>query len=1076
MKKRIFMLFLGIFFLAVQVVAQQKVITGKVTDEDAIPLPGVSVKVKGIITGTTTGTDGNYSIRVNQGQVLVFSFIGTTSQEHTVGDGKSINVTLSASTNALSEVVVVGYGTQRKSNLTGSVATIDVAKVVGTRPVTDLGRTLQGATPGLTITTASGDLGQNPKIRLRGLSGSLNGGGAKPLILLDNVEIQDLQLVNPEDVESISVLKDAASASIYGTRAAWGVILITSKSGKRGATNKISYTNNFSWTTPTTTPEIAPAAEGAEMALAAARRRSPGLKDFSIVGMSFDDLAVQKMREWQQQYGGQDLGPEMVLGRDFEIRGGQTFYYRPWDAGDMYMKDWSPQQKHDVNISGGSDKTSYNLGLGYLGQDGILKVKPDKFNRYNVSLGVNSSITDWFDARGKVILSNTITTKPFSFSADTYGPWYYLFRWQKTFPYGTYNGYPFRNTITESQQSTMDETKTNLSRIQIGSTFKIIPGLTVDADYTYSATNSHFHSVGGGTAGINQWASGALDYSPNFQGASYDQVMYRSDWNAINTGKLFATYSKTIKDHAFKLITGGDIESFQETGQYSQRLGLFDPSKGEIALASGNQTVNGYNTHFSTLGYFGRINYSYKNKYLFELNGRFDGSSRFPVNEQWGFFPSMSAGYVVTEEHFMDFAKPVLSFLKFRGSFGSIGNQDVGSGRFLSILESANSGWVVNGKNQLTVGTPGAISPSLTWETVSTLDFGIDARLLKDQLGITFDWYKRTTSDMITAGVTLPNSFGTGSPVRNFGELQTTGWELALDWNKKLNNGLNFNITGVLSDFNEEITKFSNTVQGIYSNREGRVLREIWGYETDRFFTTDDFTGQDAQGNWIPKAGIPNQTDLRGTISWFNYGPGDIKYKDLNGDGKVSFGSNTVDDHGDLKVIGNSTPRYQYGIRLGADFKGFDFSAFAQGVGKRDLWASGPIFIPGYRFNEAWYANHLDYWTPENPGAFYPRPTDQVQSNDNLNFRVQSKYLLNMAYLRMKNITVGYALPKKLTDKVKMDRVRVYFSGENLFEFDKLDLPVDPEVDYTDVQTDQITFGRVYPYHRTFSFGLQVKL
>lgn len=1051
-------------------------IRGKVTDKDGLSLSGVSIRLKGTSIGAVTDTNGQYMISVPATDgILVFSYIGFGSQEISINGLSSINVILIEDHQTINEVVVVGYGTQRKANLTGAVATIDMEKVVGTRPIADLGRALQGATPGLTITSASGNPGLNPKIRLRGLSGSLNGGGAQPLILLDNVEIQDLQLVNPDDVESISVLKDAASASIYGSRAAWGVILIASKSGKKGAPNKISYTNNLSWATPTRTPEIAPAAEGAEMALAAARRRTPGLQSYSVIGMSFDDIGVQKMREWEDKYGGQNLGSEMVLGRDFEIRGGQTFYYRPWNPIELYAKDWAPQQKHDVNISGGSEKTAYHLGLGYLGQSGILKVNPDKFDRYNLSLGVNSSIRDWLDVRGKVMVFNTTTTQPYIWNADASSDgWYYLSRWQKTYPYGTYNGYRFRSSISEAEQSNLDETKTNLSRIQLGSTFKIVSGLTLEADYTYSATNSHFHSVGGGTSGINFWVY-SLDNSPNFQSASHNRVRYESDWNEINTGKLFATYLKAIKGHNFKLITGGDIEFFQNTGQTSQRLGLLDFSKGEISLAIGDQNVAGYRNQFSTLGYFGRINYSYKNKYLLELNGRFDGSSRFPVNEQWGFFPSMSVGYVVTEEPFMEFATPVFSFLKFRGSYGSVGNQDVGNSRFLSIVASTNSNWWVNGKNMVTVSTPGALSPSLTWETVSTLDFGLDATLFKDQFGVTFDWYKRTTSDMITSGVTLPTTFGTEAPVRNYGELRTKGWEFSLNWNKRLNNGLNFNVMGVLSDFKEEITKFANTTLGINSNREGRVLGEIWGYETDRLFTQDDFTGQDAQGNWIPKSGIPDQTLLKGNAAWFSYGPGDVKYKDLNGDGKVTYGSNTVDDPGDMKVIGNSTPRYQYGLRLGFDFKGFDFSAFVQGVGKRELWPSGPQFIPGFRYEEGWHANQIDYWTPENPDAFFPRPTQMDQSNNNLNFRIQTRYLLDMSYLRMKNIGFGYALPERLTDRVKMDRVRIYFSGENLFEFDKLNLAIDPETDYTDVQNAR-SFGSIYPHRRTFSFGIQVTL
>jgi TonB-linked SusC/RagA family outer membrane protein len=486
--------------------------------------------------------------------------------------------------------------------------------------------------------------------------------------------------------------------------------------------------------------------------------------------------------------------------------------------------------------------------------------------------------------------------------------------------------------------------------------------------------------------------------------------------------------------------------------------------------------------HWSTQGYFGRLNYSFKNKFLFEVNGRYDGSSKFPVGDKWAFFPSASAGYVLTQESFMDFSRNVLSFLKLRASWGSIGNQDVGNYRFLRIMSASNSGWLVGNVNQVTASTPGLVSPSLTWETVTTLDFGADARFFDNRFGVTFDWYKRTTSDMITGGVTVPSSLGTSAPVRNFGDLETKGWELTLDYNHRINKDLRFNITGVLSDFTERLTKYAANQTGlISSNYEGRTLGEIWGYETDRYFTAEDFQ-RDASGNFILQngkyvmtPGTPTQT--RWETGAFFYGPGDIKYKDLNGDGKIDIGANTVSDPGDQKIIGNTTPRYQYGIRLGLDWKGLDLNMYLQGVGSRQMWANGPVVIPGYRIGEGWYEHQLDYWTPSNTNAYYPRPTNQLQSNATRNFLPQTKYLLNMAYTRLKNINLGYTLPSKLSNRVKLQTVRVYVSGENLVTWSKLQVPIDPEVNYTSAGlNDPNTFGRVYPYRKQFSFGLQVTL
>ena len=1083
MKKSVRCLLWGICFLLFhyQAFAQNKTVTGTVTSaEDNFKLPGVSISVKGQSRGTTTDATGNYSISAQPTDVLVFSFVGMKAEERLVGDASTINVVLQADAKALSEVVVVGYGTQAKANLTGAVSTVDT-KVLESRPITDVARGLQGTTPGLTITTSSGAIGQNPDIRLRGMTGSLMVPGAKPLILVDNVEIPSLQMINPEDIESISVLKDAASSSIYGARGAWGVILITTKTGKRNTRPKVTYSNNFSYSTPTTTPEIAPAAEGAEMAFQALRRKNPSTNVFGVVGMYIDEASIAKMREWEQQYGGQDLGNEMVLGRDFDIRDGRLFFYRSWNPGEMYMNKWTPQQKHDISVSGGSEKTNYYVGLGYLAQEGVLKVNPDEFNRYNVNLGVNTSITDWFDARAKVLYTKSEFTRPFYFSSETYDPWYYLYRWPAVYPYGTYEGHPFRSAITEVQQAKMNDEQSAMSRINIGGTFKPLKGLTIDGDFTYTGSNSLEHQTGGTLSAYNFWATGAaLKYEP-YSSVAYNRVQYNSDYSNRIVGKTFATYTKDIERHKFKVIAGADAEQYEYWYQMSQKRNLMNPDQGEIDLATGDQFVDGARDKWANMGTFGRINYAFDDKYLLELNGRYDGSSRLSPTKKWAFFPSMSVGYVISKEPFMEFAEPVMTFLKFRGSYGSIGNPNSRLGDIYRLMSPTNSGWLINGVNVVTASTPNAFPYDLTWESINTLDVGFDSRFLKDKIEVNFDWYRRTTNDMHSLGLVMPSSFGTTAAIRNSGKLQTTGWELAVNFNHVFDNGFNFNVTGTLSDFEERIVDYADNT-GVNQNRPGRVLGEIWGFETDRFFTKDDFV-QDANGNlvtgpngrYVLKEGIPTQSYFES--GWFFYGPGDIKYKDLNGDGKIDRGANTVYDHGDMKVIGNSTPRYQYGLRVGADWKGFDINMFVQGVGKRDMWANGPLFIPGYRAGEAWYTHQLDYWTPENPNAYYPRPTDaegSSVSNNSRNFLPQTKYLLDLSYMRMKNISFGYTLPNSITSKAKIERLRVYVSGENLFEFDNLELPIDPEVDYTTAgMNDSNTFGRVYPYRRTLSFGLQ---
>lgn len=1050
---------------------QERIVTGEVYDAEGVPLPGVSVFIKNTTTGTETDFDGRFTIQVPEqdNTVLVFSSLGFIRQEVAVGDKTSLVITLQTDVEGLDEVVVVGYGTQKRGNLTGAVSTIE-PEILDSRPITDVARGLQGVSPGLTITTPSGQIGESPLIKLRGNVGTLgNPGGAQPLILVDNVEVPDLQSINPQDIENISVLKDAASTSIYGARAAWGVILITTKNGKRNAAPTVSYSNNFSWATPTTTPKIAPAAEGAEMAFAAVNRRIPSLDVFSIVGMSVDQLAIEKMREWEEQYGGQDLGMEMVEGRDFERRDGRLFFYRSWDPRKLFMRDWAPQQKHDLSVSGGSENTNYYLGLGYLGQEGVLKANPDQFDRYNLNLSVNTRINDWLSVRGKVLHSNTKLTTPFYFTSATYDPWYYVTRWPAHYPYGTFEGKPFRNHISEVEQAKLNETNHSLSRVNLGGTISPLEGLTVNFDYTHDRTEQHEHQTGGVLHAYNFWATGPdLKYEA-YSSPSYNRVQYESAWSRRNTAKAFATYTTDYGDHSLKFILGGDLEEYEYWSHYSQKRNLLDPDQGELPLATGDMFVGGERNKWTTLGAFARINYSYKEKYLLELNGRYDGSSRLSINEKWAFFPSMSVGYVISKEDYMDFAAPTLSFLKIRASYGEVGNQDARLGNIYRVMPTYNSNWVIDGQNIPTAGTPGALPASLTWETVTTFDIGVDVRFFQDKLGATFDWYNRTVSDMHSDGITLPSSFGTASPKRNYGELQTKGWELAVDFRHTFANGLRINAMATLSDFKEKITRFANTTKGINSNYEGKMLGEIWGYETDRYFTEDDF---DADGNL--KAGIASQ-EIFEDNGWFHYGPGDVKYKDLDGDGVIDYGSRTVGDSGDMKVIGNTTPRYQYGIQLGAGWKGFDLNIFMQGVGKRDFWANGPIVIPGYRYGEGWYEHQLDYWTPDNPDARYPRPNDQQQSNDAMNFLPQTKYLLDLSYLRMKNITLGYTIPSGLTDKLGMNTARVYFSGENLFEFEDIGVPIDPEIDYTQAgRNDSNTFARVYPFRRSLSFGVQL--
>src|SRR5690606_25680266 len=424
---------------------QQNTVRGTVSDGSG-PLLGVTVNVVGEDRSTSTDSEGRFTIQAPIGSQLRFTFLGYDSRQIEVA-GATMNDQLQQQDQTLDEVVVVGYGSLKRSNITSSVSTGDTEKTYETRPITDVGRALQGPVSGLSDTTPSSALGGDPTIRLRGVSGSVQtDGGASPLILVDGVEVPSLSMINPNDIESMSVVKDA-SAAIYGSRAAWGVVLIKTKSGHRNTETSINYSNNIALQKPTTTPIIAGGAEGARAGLLAQQRTNPSLTGYNNLGIRYDEYAIEKMEEWEQLYGGQDLGSELVEGRDYELKDGYLYFHRPWDAEDLFMRDFTPQQNHNLSISGGSEKINYNAGFGLTSQSGILRENPDKYSRYNFNLGVNADLTDWLTGYAKVLHSASENTKPYSFNGDVYEPMFYMYRWPRNFPYGTIDGLPMRNAI-----------------------------------------------------------------------------------------------------------------------------------------------------------------------------------------------------------------------------------------------------------------------------------------------------------------------------------------------------------------------------------------------------------------------------------------------------------------------------------------------------------------------------------------------------------------------------------------------------------------------------------------------------
>lgn len=1122
---------------------QQQVVsvTGVVVEASGEPVIGASVVEKGTTNGSITDVDGRFALSVKPGATLVISYVGFTTQE--VKASKNMRVVLKEDSEQLQEVVVVGYGTQKKENLTGAVASVDVNKTLSGRPISDVGRGLQGSTPGLSIRVPSGEVGSDPKINIRGQVGSLDGGSA-PLILLDNVEVPSIQMVNPEDIESISVLKDAASASIYGAKGAFGVVLITTKKGSRQESVNVSYQGSFSWQNIARRMEMA-GLDGMEYTVEAFERvGAVKAGAFWLV----DRTSFQKAKEWKNRWGS-TVGSDdpFVYGRDwYQGSDKQKYSLRTFDPYDYMIKEWTPSANHSLSLNGRSGNTMYNVGLGFLNQKGLMKpAKHDDFRRWNASVRLSTDLNKYVTLRAGAIYSKRDKRYPYVTANTTADPWLYLYRWSPTMPLGyTDDGLELRSPVSEVRQANTANIEHGYTNINLGATFNVTTNWKFDLDYTYANEQELINRPGTRFTALNTWGSaaprvdaqgnpvyvneegvvvqaGAAGAMPAYTlnhfeytsiGSNPDHI-YRKTTNANrNTLNVNTNYNWQVNPaNNLKFMLGMNRVTWEEKQHWNQTTKLMDLNNPQYDLAYGVQTGSGGSAWDAQLGFYGRVNYSLLDRYLVELNLRYDGTSKFPTDLQWRWFPSFSLGWRTSEEAFMQWSKPTLSTLKLRGSWGTIGDQTVSNALYVSTMTTGQSTWIGgDGARVGYVGTPKAINPMITWQDITTLNLGFDARLFNDKLGVTFDWFRRDTENMIVPQGNVTLGFGATAPKGNFGSLRTQGWELSLDFNHRFNNGLGINAMFTLSDALTEITAYGTT-KSIDDWYVGKKYGEIWGYVTERLYQKGDFE-YNADGTfkkvWL-KGGKVHDTKVAGAKEMnklsdpkasyqdylqggsFVFGPGDVKYKDLNSDGTINDGSRTIDDHGDLKVIGNSTPRYEYGLRLGADYKGFDFSLFLQGVGKRDVWGEGFLAIPGFNSADGAMPQAIagDFWKEDRTDAFYPRPWNLASpalgaSGYSYNMQKQTRYLLNMSYLRLKNVTLGYTLPQHLSKKAWVQKARVYLSLENFVTWDKLrGLPIDPEVINgvsmfaTNAAGDNYNGGRTgvgTPAFKSVSVGLQL--
>lgn len=1084
---------------SLQVMAAPEQITGRVVDVNGEPLIGANVTEQGTTNGTITDFDGMFVLTVEKNTTLVVSYVGYKDQE--VRAHKDMVVMLKENTQMLDEVVAVGYGTQKKANLTGAVTTVDVSKALESKTETDVAKALQGAVPGLTITNENGDISADPTIVIRGVGSLSNSAASKPLYIVDGVPMDNLGYLNPNDIESISVLKDAASTSIYGTRAAFGVVLVTTKTAKTAEKVSVTYNNNFAWSRASVLPEY-PTVREQVTAMAEANDRAGDASELFGMYINTEEF-LSKVDAWAASHDGKSGYRAMVYGEDYDEKG----YYADWDVAGILFNNAAPSQSHNLSVQGNSGKTNYYMSLGYNHQQGIMNFNPDKMDKFNATVNVSTKVNKWLEVGARFNMQHRTYTYPYVRGAGSYQ---YAWRWGSFFgPWGYFedadgNQYDGRNMIGFRKQGG-DSYKKRMN-MRAGGFIKLnlAKGLTFNGDYTYTYRTNRYKGVGTQEDLVNTWSLQGEDFAHGSI-SSNDFIETSNDLYTNHVANMYFNYNATwAKAHNFNVMVGANIDKDDYEYLYYERHNMLSETKPELALTAEDYDYSHSRSHNGSAGIFGRINYDYKGIYLFEFNARGDASSKFPTGHQWAFFPSGSVGYRISEEPYFEPAKAVMSNLKIRASYGTIGNQEIGDLMFVETITKNRDPYATSDTKAYWLGTgnvrydyfgqPKMVSPTLTWETIATANVGIDFGFLDNDLNIGFDWYQRDTKDMLAPGKALQEVLGTEAAYQNVGSLRTRGWELSIDYRhifhdlKDFEFYANFN----LSDYKATITEWeSNNL--INTNYTGKEYGEIWGFQTDRYFTADDFNGKDAAGHPVYAAGVADQSKLE--KGKFVYGPGDIKFVDQNGDGVIDWGDGTPENHGDLVKIGNTTPRYQYSFRLGAAWQGIDIDLFFQGVGKRDMWTQSAFVMPMMRGVDAIYANQTSYVTQDmvdnnniDQNAVYPRlfggnagqgnAGSSVLDNGCNNFYPQDKYLVNMAYLRLKNLTVGYTLPQKWTRKATIEKFRIYASFNNLADLinHTKQYGLDPEITTGTGSLSNGVFGRTEPIYRSYSFGFQITL
>jgi TonB-linked SusC/RagA family outer membrane protein len=1019
--------------------AQQKTITGKVQDEHNNPLESVSITVKGNPSaGTTTDANGNFSIRASANAVIVFEFIGYQKEEVNLKGNSNLNVVLHLSDTKLNEVVVIGYGTKLKGELTGAVSKVD-SKAFETRPLTNTMNALQGTLPGVTITRGSGRPGfENYSAQIRGAS-SVN--GSSVLVLIDGIP-GDLSLINPNDIADLTVLKDAA-ASIYGARAADGVIIVTTKKGKKGAPS-VSYSGNYGIKKPQFLKKRTNTLQLAEM-------YDEGMRNVNQPGVS--EEVFEKIRN------NAEPDPTGWLKYLENFPG----FYQSHDWIDDVFGTGS-QQMHNISISGGGDNNSYLFSAGYQRTEGVFKYGTNHSDRYNLRMNYDFKISNRINIETRTTFENQPTVTPTALGSILYfvnqmGSYVPIYN-----PLGQLYKYQggFRNPIQYLQEAGTNKDNAYRLSTNIKGNLKLLndlllvgqAGVIVDfIDRKETRPTFAQHNWDGSDFDIVNKPNSALFTNARNVYQNYTAYL---DYNKTIAGKhkvnAMAGASREMKTYQNQSITGYNFASNEIF-----TLNLADRTKTEYANFSGGAS------DWALQSYFGRLSYSFDRKYLVDFTTRMDGSSKFAKDKRWSaLFPSVAVAWNLSEENFIK-SLNVFDNLKARLSWGQSGNQELSFGNYDYISLISISGTYPMGSPN--VGLPGAVSSiasqDRTWETIETRNAGVDFAFLNSRLTGSFDYYIKNNRNMLVNDQ-LPATLGGSAPTQNIGKLETKGWDLSIGWNDRIGN-FRYSVSAMLSDSKNKLIELKGNDaygEGLIYARKGYSLNSYFGYQFDGIIQNEEqLTAYKQLGN-VPA----------------NLGVGDVMYRDVDGDGKITaFGETAKGTSGDMVYLGNLLPRYVYSSNISVSYKGFDLSIFLQGIGKRQGIRTGEFAFP---FTSVWM-QPLEYfygknWTPDNPGARYPRIIPGAVGYDeirNWNWRYSSMRMNNLAYLKLKVLTLAYNLPQDLTRKAKMQNIRVYISGEDLLTFSKdtWNKSFNPE------ETWERSDEQTYPFSSVISFGLDIK-